>query len=253
MGRSESIVVSYLDWSWRRFMGPECFLTSLLADIRRQIDEKAPNGAFYIAGYSIGGPLAFACAHDCRAAGRKVAGVAILDAPAIAKGVPTPFLIRMRRHIKDLLKFDIRGLIGSAMAKMLTSAPMLPHLPSLAKLPAAKLPFAMGSYIGDKLAMQLTRQRYWAWWRGRIETIARSPIPTLLLSSADFDHLGQEDLGWGQYCEVLEVVHLRGSHENILDPRNLEIVQEKLGALQVEARHFAGKPPHGENASTTEP
>jgi len=233
---SESFVVSYLDWNWRRFMEPGCYFTSLILDIRRQIEEKVPSGPFYLAGYSIGGPLAFVCAYDCWAAGRPVAGLAILDAPAIVDPVPTPWRIRMRRHWQDLLAFDPRGLLGSVVAKILVRGAMLGQLQRLARSPYARLPFDLGPEVNKKLVMQLMRQRYWAWWNGRIREIGRSTVPTLLFSSADLDHLGQPDLGWGRYCVDLEVVRLGCSHEKILDRRYMGTVHaEILRKMKAEA------------------
>ncbi len=57
-----------------------CSMSATAADLVRQINERQPDGPLYLAGYSLGGMLAFQAACDLTAAGRDVRFVCVMDA-----------------------------------------------------------------------------------------------------------------------------------------------------------------------------
>jgi thioesterase domain-containing protein len=222
------VPITYLEWHWRDLLGSGCYFTALASDIRRQIDANVPSGPFYLAGYSLGGSLAFACACDYLAEGRTVAGLAILDATAVDVPTSTPFRDRARRRIREVFTFGVRASIGSALAKGLVSAASPAALRYLATLPDGTIPFGLEPSLSRKLRMQLMRRLYLPWWRTRIGSKVRLPIPTLIFRGDGFAHLEQEELGWSAYCEDLEVIRLRCSHERMVDPENMRNVHAKI-------------------------
>jgi thioesterase domain-containing protein/acyl carrier protein len=70
--------------------------TQFAAEIRRA----EPQGPYYLAGFSVGGVIAFEVARQLLAAGRRVAFLALLD--SFAPGYPSQGLAKLRDHLLEL-------------------------------------------------------------------------------------------------------------------------------------------------------
>lgn len=218
-GRLHIVRVSYLDWT--ELVQPGIDFSAVVAHVKRQIEAKCPVGPLLIAGYSIGGCLAYACALAFQSEGRPAQLVGILDAPANIKWGSLPRSKRIRNRIRSLGKFHLRGTITSIVAKLLTKGQGWPLLRRLARFRHAPLPFRMGWHLHRKLNMQVELRLFRPWWRAMTEaTTSRLLSPAVVFRSADYDNFKDESLGWGEFCLDCRTIRVAGEHGSMLHAEN---------------------------------
>jgi thioesterase domain-containing protein len=212
------VSVTYLDWTELVRQGAD--FTAMVAHVKHQIESRSPLGPVRMAGYSIGGHLAYACATQFHAQGRPVQCMAILDAP-VTIGESAPGLgARLRARLDMLLDFDLRAGLASLLAKILIREPARPLLKRISRYRQSRLPFSFDAYLHRKITMQLVRRIFPPWWRGMARPPSRLTAPTVLFRSEEHEPREREDLGWGDYCVDLKVVPVAGSHRGMLDPEH---------------------------------
>jgi len=210
------VPIAYLDWV--ELLEADCDFASVAASVRRQIESRLPNGPVRMAGYSIGGHLAYVTALAFRAEGRAVEVIAILDAPVAIEDFTPPAAERFRARMKKLLAFHVRAALASLFAKALLMGSSRRALGYLARHRRRKLPFRFDSFLHHTITMQLMLRIYPAWWRKQVEQTAILDTPVYLFRAGGKDAIRQGDLGWSRYCSCLKVVNVAGTHRGMLHP-----------------------------------
>ncbi len=208
------VPLSYLNWT--ELVKPEATFADLVSHLKRQIENKLTDGPLHLVGYSIGGPLAYACALALQSEGRIADSLTILDGRTY--GAPRTAL---RERWDNLTTFRLRAGFAAVIAKVLTYDRALPLLRRLSPLRKVKLPFSLSVYLDDKLKRQLMGRGFPSWWRTIAPPSSGLATPTFLFRSEEQHPWESGDFGWGNYCSNLTVLSVPGSHFTILAPETL--------------------------------
>jgi thioesterase domain-containing protein len=209
------VPIAYLDWTDLVERG--CDFRAIAEHVRRQIEAKVPSGPIRMAGYSIGGHLAYATAVGFQAAGRPMGCVAILDAPLSVSHFVPSLPQRLRGRFRQVLSFDPGAALSSLISKCLVMDRSRPLLRRFARYRRVRLPFGFDVHLHHKITMQLVRRIYAAWWDGVLGNAPPLDAPVWLFRSEEHEAYEQHDLGWAAYCPNLKVVPVAGSHRGMLD------------------------------------
>ena len=212
------VMVSFYDWT--DLARPGIDFHALVLHIKRQIESHRPTGPLRLAGYSMGGHLAYACALAFQAEGRQVERLVLLDAPADMEAFSPPLNDRLRERIGRLLSFELLPGLASLIAKFATTERGLPLLRRMTRFRKTRLPLNFHHYLHRKLTMQLLLRMFMPWWRTMAHPSPPFAAPSFLFRSEELQHFRDEDLGWSEYCLDLTVVRVAGSHHSMFDPRN---------------------------------
>jgi thioesterase domain-containing protein len=207
-----AVPLSYLDWT--ELVKPETGFAGVILHLKAQIQSRMPAGPLHLVGYSIGGPLAYACAIALQAEGRVVDCLAILDGHTSLKAAT------WRQRFADLATFEVRSGLARVLSKLLTNRYGLPVLRRLSAMRRVKLPFNFGAYLHPKLRVYLMWRMFGPWWRTVAPPNAEFTVPTLLFRAKESQRLESDDLGWRRYCQNLTVIQVAASHFNILAAEN---------------------------------
>lgn len=212
------VPVSYLDWT--DLIEAGCDGRALARHVLRQIENRMPAGLIRMAGYSIGGHLAYSAAMELQAQGRIVSSVVILDATVHLGAVPQSFRVRMRERMESLLPFNFRAGLASILAKLLVREACRPLLHRFSGYRHVPLPFHFERYLHNKITMQLVRRIHPAWWQTLLRQSPSLEAPAYLFRSEDHRPEEGEDLGWAGLCRNLKVIAVVGTHGSMLEPPN---------------------------------
>jgi thioesterase domain-containing protein len=211
------VPITYLDWV--ELLDADCEFASVAANVRRQIESRMPNGPIRMAGYSIGGHLAYVTALALRAEGRSVDVVAILDAPADVEDFVLSFREQLRARLERLRSFNVRAGLASLFAKALILGNSHRAFSYLARHRRRTLPFRFDTYLHHTITMQLVLRIFPVWWKKQSQqtTIILDTL-TYLFHAEGREPTEREDLGWSKYCSHLKVLNVAGSHRGMLHP-----------------------------------
>ncbi len=211
------VPITYLDWV--ELLEADCDFESVAANVRRQIESRVPTGPIRMAGYSIGGHLAYATALAFRAEGRPVDVIAILDAPADVEDFIPSFGQQLRERLERMLAFNVRAALASLVAKVLIRGNSRRAFGYLARHRRRALPFRFDTYLHHTITMQLVLRIFPVWWQKQSEkTRSTLDTPTYLFRTEAGHPIKREDLGWSKYCSCLKVLSVAGSHRGMLHP-----------------------------------
>jgi thioesterase domain-containing protein len=208
--------VGYFDWA--QHVETRCDFAILAEHVLKQIETRMPTGPIRMAGYSLGGHLAFATALSLEAKGRRVESLAILDAPLDFASLKGPLSKRLRARTEQILSFNVRGGLASVIGKVLIRERSRPILHSLLRYRNTALPFHFETDLHRKLTMQLVRRLHDGWWEKTLQEANPLQAPWNLFRSQEHEASEREDLGWAPYCRNLRVIHVAGTHRGMLDP-----------------------------------
>jgi thioesterase domain-containing protein len=223
------VPVSYMDWT--EILEAGCDFDVIATHVRRQIESREPTGPIRMAGYSIGGHLAYATAVALEKMGRQVESVVILDAPVSIGGFTPPLRHRFRARVEGLFNLNLLDTAASLCAKVLTRDAGRPALRRLSRYRAVPLPLGFENYLHHKITMQLVQRIYPDWWHSTLERAIPLAGTARLFRSEEHEPFEQEDLGWASYCRNLKVSPVAGTHRGMLDSE----VNGPLRAAFVEA------------------
>jgi thioesterase domain-containing protein len=223
--------IHYLDWT--DLIQESSGFEALFIHVKSQIDARLPTGPVHLAGFSVGGPLAYACALAFQAEGREVASMAILDASASDAPVPVPFRVRLRDRALQFASFNVPAGVASIVGKAMARQPARPLLHRLRPYRNVALPFGYQHQLHLKVTMQMLLPMFWPWWIELTRTAPPVTAPTYVFRSQDHAPSEPEDLGWSRYCSHVKVVRVPGSHSGMLSPK-------VNGPLSAQLLNFAG-------------
>ncbi len=218
------VPLTYLDW--KQIAEADCDFNVFAAHVTRQIEIRMPSGPIRIAGYSMGGHLAFAAARGFEQRGRVVAALVILDSPANAIYFTSTLRRRIAVRIKRLLAFDFRSGLASVLAKILILRRARPLLRWLARYRDTLLPWSFDQYLHHKITMQLVRRLFPPWWQSVGPLGPPLAAPAFIFRSEEHEPCEREDLGWNEYCLDVRVIPVAGSHRGMLDPTKNRSMRE---------------------------
>lgn len=224
--------IDYLDWT---DLIHGSGLQTLFTHVKSQIEAKLPAGPVHLAGFSIGGPLAYACALAFQAEGRRVATMAILDATASDAPVPVPLNIRLRGRLQQFASCNLPGGLASIVGKLMARPASQPLLRRLQPYRNVELPFGYQKQLHMKITMQLLMPMFWPWWLELTRSAPPVTAPTYIFRSQDHAPTEPEDLGWSHYCTNVKVIRVLGSHNGMLEPKH-------NGPLSANLLNLAGIP-----------
>lgn len=208
------VTMEYPDWTEVARRGFS--FDDLVAQLVQQIEGMSPGGPLRMAGYSMGGPLAYQAARALHASGRSVACLGILDAPAFESSSQQPVSSRPRRIAAK--PFDrLREGLASVLAKILTRPEARRLLRSLIGLRQTTLPFNFALYLHRKINMQLRLRMFQTWRKTILPPTERFSAPTFLFRTEDHLASQGEDLGWSEYCADLTILPVAGSHYTMME------------------------------------
>jgi thioesterase domain-containing protein/acyl carrier protein len=199
-------------------------MSATAADLVRQITEKQPDGPLYLAGYSMGGMLAFQAANDLIAAGRDVRFVGIIDAmygrpkegagtapvEALEGEARTSMASRFKRRDKETFVTYLDRVVYGLLLR-------------LKQLEWARRWAVSGAKRNDFATNASRRQYLLPRFRGEALHDWRPTVctvPTLLTVSDEFERRATMDT-WTALCPNLTVLRVPGAHNQVFSPASL--------------------------------
>lgn len=189
------------------------------------IERTEPEGPYFLAGYSLGGTIAFEMARELKARGKKVALLALLD--TYGPGYPTllPLKNRMAIHLRNLLKAD--------------HSARLDYLRERINVNADRMGKAFRS-LAYKLSLRLTgrppqpmRENVQAAHQQAVRDYAPEPYDgeVILFRASAQGETWREDpeLGWSGLASTLAVREVPGNHTTLIAEPNVRVLALKLG------------------------
>jgi amino acid adenylation domain-containing protein len=200
----------------------------------KEIRQVQPTGPYSVGGYSFGGKVAFEMARQLRAAGQKVALVALIDSynfppPPSRTGSHAAvkdigFLWRrLRWHAGVLSRLEPKAMLRYFRAKAVTAFRWV-RAKSEAYFEPVRFPVPR-AVRGVKAANRQASRRYDPGpYEGRV----------VLFRASDWRLTGRDDpyLGWGQVCSGgLEVIEVDGDHDGVISEPQVRTLAHELAAL----------------------
>jgi thioesterase domain-containing protein len=189
------------------------------------IERTEPEGPYLLAGYSLGGTIAFEMARELQARGKKVALLALLD--TYGPGYPKllPLKDRMAIHLRNLLKAD--------------PSARLEYLRERIRINADRLGKAFRS-LAYKLSLRMTgrppqpmRKNVQAAHQQAVRDYAPEPYDgeVILFRASAQRETWREDreLGWSGLAAKLGVQEVPGNHTTVIAEPNVRVLARKLG------------------------
>jgi amino acid adenylation domain-containing protein len=187
--------------------------------------ERESEGPYFLAGYSLGGTIAFEMARELQARGKKVALVALLD--TYGPGYPKllPFKNRMAIHLRNLLRADPSARLDYFRERIIINADRLGKA------------FRSLAY---NLSLRLTgrppqpmRKNVQAAHQQAVRDYAPEPYDgeVILFRASAQGETWREDpeLGWSGLASTLEVREVPGNHTTLIAEPNVRVLARKLG------------------------
>ena len=217
---------------WTDLIAPTFQFDQLIARVITLITETAPTGKVRLAGYSLGGQMAWAVATALEQGGRQVEHVMLIDSWSM-KQQSTRFSEAMEKsgritwqdELRQLRDAQADGRLPKQLARIVgrrllgrRGAPLLGWLARHRTI----MPVRLDYYLSIDLSMSLLTTHAAAWCRAFNEaTILHAPV-TLLRAEANADRAW--DLGWQQCSPQLQVINVAGDHLTMLSGQNIENV-----------------------------
>lgn len=237
------VPVDYGDWP--EWVAPSFDFAALLARLLLTIEAQAPDGPIFLAGYSLGGTIAYAAAAAFSAAGRSVGFLGILDTN-IAQTAPSRVPRKQpsrRQELRDLIGAMRRGEGADDLARIAVSRLASPRWKPVLRLAAHfrhfRLPGDIGFYLHFRLRMALLEQLVQAWSAGMVAPVQPLHVPSMLFRCEAHPANTPDDLGWRERCPDITAVPVGGDHQSMFDPPNLETLSRRFTAAALHARDEA--------------
>lgn len=219
-------VLEYGDWREWLSHGPGV-LPLLLDRLEAEILARVPEGTICLAGYSLGGLLAYLLAQRLRARGRDIGFLGLLDAGADTGIDGGPPQRKWHAEFARLWQPVSRGggQPGRAVtvSRVLALRPMAPLLRLLARHrttgAAEGFPLMVHHNLNMMVLIRLSTE-----WRRTVGDLGRLDDVPVTLFRCRQRQLPNEspDLGWHAHCADLRVIDVGGDHASMLQPPHLD-------------------------------
>jgi len=223
------VAMTALDYgAWPDWLGNSAFsLTGMLDRIETEILTYMPEGKIRLAGYSLGGLLAFLLAQRLRRRGREIAFLGLLDSGSDTAARGGPPVRKWHGEIARLWQPASRGGgrrgIAFATARLLSQRPAAPLLGLLARTRARDPSGDFSLMVHRNLSMMLL-VRLSGEWRSAFGQLGRlDDVPVTLFRCEKRDAQNDSmDLGWSGHCADLRIITVGGDHDSMLRPPHLD-------------------------------
>ena len=219
--------ISYPDWT--KMVGADFDIDSLVAHVAGQIQAYAPSGPLMLAGYSLGGHIAYLAAQTLLSAGRSICFLGILDTGTEPIFIPHfKGMQRLYNHLRTLMNAirgrNVDGALAGYTARRLTSAHRRWILRIAVRFAHVRLPVRISYQLSHHLQKELQRELVQSWLLRAVSITGQLDVPTVVFRS---DHEGgdeSDDLGWRKRCSNLTIMPISGSHLTMFEQPNLDIL-----------------------------
>lgn len=222
-------MLSYGDWhSWT---DPAFAFPDLIRRMADRLEARQPTGPIRLAGYSLGGFIAFETARELMARGREFAFLGLIDTDL---SIATDASATRRNWAGEMARLwqgqgrggGVNG-IAMVLARMLTTRPFAPLLRHLSRRPPVSLPGDLDLHLRRALNLWLMGRLTQAWRRRHG---APRPLPGVALTLFRSAHPRpaelSEAMGWETLCAAPRVVHVPGTHYTMFDPPYLATLRQ---------------------------
>lgn len=222
-------VIGYPDW--RGCIADEFSPEVLIKDLAAQIGTKVPSGPIHIIGLSLGGHLGYALGIHFQAMGRDIASLCAIDSFIITSSKPSAGwmgraleeggeLLRKRRF-REFVSFlrskfwrSIVRLAGGRLSDVVRRFSSADQLPGV---------FALDPVMEGELSMRLL-VRQLAPWLGSLD---REPVALKARAVLLRTHqAARDDAAWRRRCPNLEIIEIRGQHNTLFEPENIDSLHQ---------------------------
>ncbi|MCK2237258.1 MULTISPECIES: type I polyketide synthase [unclassified Crossiella] len=200
----------------------------------------APHGPYRLAGWSLGGFLAYEVAQQLTAAGAEVELVAMFDSLnplPLPAGLDEVRLAELRfRRFADFLEtsygrrielpYDVLARLGDEEQIDLLIEQMTTHELVNVEVSTAILHHQRTSFLDTRVLERYQPELY----DGRVVLYSAADKTPGGLKDPRFDR-DDPPLGWDEFCPGLEVIRVPGHHLSVLDPPNVEAIATHLRDL----------------------
>jgi amino acid adenylation domain-containing protein len=208
-----------------RLADADASFDSISAHVADQIDRAQPEGPVALAGYSVGGDVAYCAALRLVERGRAVGLLAIFDtdtggdAPPTAAAVPRSIWQRLGRLVPIVRRGDWNELIAGLFPAGRVVRPPLVHivrgLAGFRRIGTANLTF----YLKRHLHEAFVQAHHSAWLS--LGVVRRVAAPIVLFRSQQ-EGRTTDDLGWRSRADRLTVVDVPGNHLTMFGPNEVD-------------------------------
>jgi thioesterase domain-containing protein/acyl carrier protein len=217
---------------WPEMMAPTFRMEDLIERTAAEIMQRAPDGPIRLAGFSLGGHVAFGAAQVLQSRGRTIGFFGILDTNTalkqrlVARGpAPIRTLRYARWEMHNLAKAARRGeasdKLGELTAQLLTQPGKTWRLRLAARWRHMKLPASYAMYLNIYLREQLQSRLLRIWQTEGSYGPRTLHAPVVLFRSEEHTADEPADLGWSELCPDLHEVNVTGNHRSMLQPPHL--------------------------------
>ncbi len=173
-----------------------------LADFAvRRMRARQPHGPYRIAGYSLGGVVAFEAARQLRAAGEDVALLALLDSRLWAPTPALPLMERVKLHGRLLSHLPPRGRVKYVLDRLAILARRLGR----GDLKRREEDFLVGLELSA--ASRAVAETHWNAWRDYRPGMIDRPIVLFRAAADHADPAAYGTLGWDAHTSAEVIVH----------------------------------------------
>jgi acyl-coenzyme A synthetase/AMP-(fatty) acid ligase/thioesterase domain-containing protein len=211
------IPIDYGDWpDW---IAPGFKFTAIVARIVAAIEAEAPDGPILLAGYSLGGKIAYAVALALLSGGRTIGFLGILDTD-ISSDEPEPG--RWHRFTAAVRRGESMSGIASYLSRWLSKAPRPLSMWLVLRVCRARLPGDFGFYLHWHIRRRVLAHLVKTWWAQNASPLPQLRVPATLFRSMEHRTDAPADLSWSRICPEVTTVAVGGDHYTMFDPPNLE-------------------------------
>jgi amino acid adenylation domain-containing protein len=219
--------VSYPDWT--KMVGADFGIDSLVTHVADQIQAYAPSGPLMLAGYSLGGHIAYLVAQTLLSAGRSICFLGILDTGTEPIFLPHfKGMQRLYNHLRTLMNAvrgrNVDGAVAGYTARRLTSDHRRWILRIAARFAHVRLPVRISYQLSHHLQKELQRELVQSWLVRAVSLTGQLDVPTVVFRSDHDRGDYPDDLGWRKRCSNLTIMPVSGSHLTMFEQPNLDIL-----------------------------
>lgn len=219
---------------WTELTDPDYRLDRLVARWKAAIVAQAPSGRLRLAGYSLGGQIAWAIAAELAREGRDIEHVLIIDSCSIKRQVQRfnmannlPARMTLGDELRRVWQRRSDGRMGKECARMVARRLLNPRFAGLLRWMARNRRWLTGWPLLDlDLTVTLFGQHAAAWCDA-FDATQRLDAPVTLLRAQDTAD-PDWDLGWHATTPKLRVVPVTGDHLTLLSVERVDTVAANL-------------------------
>lgn len=217
--RIRFVLIDYPDWP--ELVQSDGGFPALVKASVAQITAARRSGPLMLAGYSVGGHVAFAAAARLIALGRTLTFFGILDtdherlAAESARRRASP-LPDFRSILAETAYDRLHATAGFIAAKCARDVVGIERALRYAAWWRPLLPARTAFAFDRRMRMILRLQARWQWYRDGVTDVV--DVPTVLFRSEAHAAGTANDLGWTTRCPRLSVMNVGGDHHAMLDP-----------------------------------